>query len=591
MISVLQQMFAPMANTAAAIGNAESVAVYSDPIDISAPELTAAFSVLFDTNAPDIIGSIVPEMRVLSTGVVEMGAAPLIGAFGAGLPAQEPTQEADPKVQPEIWDEPESFTLAAVDVTAPFALPNLHLSAQVLSPSTEADVTPISVPESKSMLGAKLGPIAEIDAGQLPLAAFAVDQKIGARIAMRSTVAAKSDIPISLPQDVVRPDPNQTMPAAPIVINNAAVGARAELPRDPVITPPIDAKGAVANVARPDPMVPAPPQLVPQPVPQTAPQPVPQVAPQLVPQAAPLLVPQPVPPNLAQMQISPNPTLVGQIRPNLTRASLAESVFHTQIGAANLRVAEPVSATQSLLPKPSAILAALSAEPTLAKDDVKAEIIEVPVATLRKPILAPDLISPSPARSQLAPIDANIAPSDIVPADLVENKTPDLAADVQLWPVKPDVAPLQNVTQTPAPFALSSQTAPIAAQQFAAQILPQASAAKTGPIELVLNPAELGHLRFEIHQKGAHLEVVLLAERPETLELLRRHGDQLASEFRNAGFSGASLSFGHWDRRHDGQPPARFVANSQDDLSPVALPQQAKPQLRQGDARNLNLRL
>lgn len=587
MISVLQQMFVPMANTAAAIGNAESVAVFSDPIDIRAPELTAAFSVLLDTNGQDIIGSIVPEMRVLSTGVVEMGAAPLIGAFGAGLPAQEPTQEADPKVQPEIWDEPESFTLAAVDVTAPFPLPNLHLSAQVLSPSTEADVTPISVPESKSMLGAKLGPIAEIDAGQLPLGGalppLGVDQTLGAKIAMRSTVAAKSDIPISLPQDVVRPDPNQTMPAAPIVINNAAAGARADLPRDPVITPPIDAKGAVANVARPDPMVPAPPQLVPQPVPQAAPL--------LVPQVAPPLVPQPVPPNLAQMQIYPNPTLVGQIRPNLTRASLAESVFHTQIGAANLRVAEPVSAREPLLPKPSAILAALSAEPTLAKDDVKAEIIEVPVATLRKPILAPDLISPSPARSQLAPIDANIAPSDIVPADLVENKTPDLAADVQLWPVKPDVAPLQNVTQTPAPFALSSQTAPNAAQQFAAQILPQASAAKTGPIELVLNPAELGHLRFEIHQKGAHLEVVLLAERPETLELLRRHGDQLASEFRNAGFSGASLSFGHWDRRHDGQPPARFVANSQDDLSPVALPQQAKPQLRQGDARNLNLRL
>lgn len=587
MISVLQQMFAPMANTAAAIGNAESVAVFSDPIDISAPELTAAFSVLFDTNAPDILGSIVPEMRVLSTGVVEMGAAPLIGAFGAGLPAQEPTQEAYPKVQPDIWDEPESFTLAAVDVTAPFPLPNLHLSAQVLSPSTEADVTPISVPESKSMLGAKLGPIAEIDAGQLPLGGalppLGVDQTLGAKIAMRSTVAAKSDIPISLPQDVVRPDPNQTMPAAPILINNAAAGARAELPRGPVITPPIDAKGAMANVARPDPMVPAPPQLVPQPVPQAAPP--------LVLQVAPPLVPQPVPPNLAQMQISPNPTLVGQIRPNLTRASLAESVFHTQIGAANLRVAEPVSATESLLPKPPAILAALLSEPTLAKDDVKAEFIEVPVATLRKPILAPDLISPSPARSQLAPKDANIALSDIVPADLIENKTPDLAADVQLWPVKPDVAPLQNITQTPVPFALSSQTAPIAAQQFVAQILPQASAAKTGPIELVLNPAELGHLRFEIHQKGAHLEVVLLAERPETLELLRRYGDQLASEFRNAGFSGASLSFGHWDRRHDGQPPARFVAHSQDDLSPVALPQQAKPQLRQGDARNLNLRL
>lgn len=63
-------------------------------------------------------------------------------------------------------------------------------------------------------------------------------------------------------------------------------------------------------------------------------------------------------------------------------------------------------------------------------------------------------------------------------------------------------------------------------------------------LELRLDPPELG--RVEIHitpsEKGS-VHAVVVAERPETHELLRRHGEVLARELGNAGYSDVNLSF------------------------------------------------
>lgn len=63
-------------------------------------------------------------------------------------------------------------------------------------------------------------------------------------------------------------------------------------------------------------------------------------------------------------------------------------------------------------------------------------------------------------------------------------------------------------------------------------------------VELVLAPEDLGKLRFEVTQTGDQMRIHLTVERPETLDLLRRHADHLLTEFRQAGFAGATLSFG-----------------------------------------------
>ncbi len=85
-----------------------------------------------------------------------------------------------------------------------------------------------------------------------------------------------------------------------------------------------------------------------------------------------------------------------------------------------------------------------------------------------------------------------------------------------------------------------------------------------GPVTVVLAPHELGAVRFEMREQGDRLHVALTVERPETLDILRRHADQLAVEFKQAGFSGATFSFsGSWGGGQD-RPPQRPNAAFED---------------------------
>jgi len=144
--------------------------------------------------------------------------------------------------------------------------------------------------------------------------------------------------------------------------------------------------------------------------------------------------------------------------------------------------------------------------------------------------------------------------------------------------------------------------APATAAQLSAQLLPLAQSAQSGPVELVLSPAELGQLRFEIQHRGDQVQIVLSAERPETLDLLRRNSEQLLTDFRNAGFAGASLAFGGWAAgQNAGGSPQEFDSDSQSDGGTTAVqvpsspPSQnaafARAQSYLDPSRSLNLRL
>lgn len=75
----------------------------------------------------------------------------------------------------------------------------------------------------------------------------------------------------------------------------------------------------------------------------------------------------------------------------------------------------------------------------------------------------------------------------------------------------------------------------------------EAILAKSGQtFELRLFPEELGSVRIDIRKEADTVIVSVSAERQDTLDLLRRHADQLAADLRNAGQSGVSLSFGRW---------------------------------------------
>ena len=78
------------------------------------------------------------------------------------------------------------------------------------------------------------------------------------------------------------------------------------------------------------------------------------------------------------------------------------------------------------------------------------------------------------------------------------------------------------------------------------QIAAAAEKAKAGTqktIDLSLNPEELGRVRLRLSPSEGGLNVMIVAERSETLDLLRRNIDMLAREFLEIGYEGATFDF------------------------------------------------
>ena len=79
-----------------------------------------------------------------------------------------------------------------------------------------------------------------------------------------------------------------------------------------------------------------------------------------------------------------------------------------------------------------------------------------------------------------------------------------------------------------------------------------AQAGDASRVELRLDPPELGRVQIDIRFDDGAAAASISAERPETLELLRRHADALQRELTSAGFTGANVAFS--DRRPGQQP-------------------------------------
>lgn len=108
-------------------------------------------------------------------------------------------------------------------------------------------------------------------------------------------------------------------------------------------------------------------------------------------------------------------------------------------------------------------------------------------------------------------------------------------------------APAVNAALSP---AVNPNTAG-AAPYLAPTIIEMTRAGNDGPVELALAPEELGRLTISLQQEGDFVRVSMMAERPETLDLLRRHAGDLLADLRQSGFSGASFSFGQGGQQQD----------------------------------------
>ncbi|WP_177174552.1 flagellar hook-length control protein FliK [Loktanella fryxellensis] len=115
-----------------------------------------------------------------------------------------------------------------------------------------------------------------------------------------------------------------------------------------------------------------------------------------------------------------------------------------------------------------------------------------------------------------------------------------------LAPFGPDTAGPLSTEAAFVRHTMRPQT-PLLAQHLSGQLAVEIRQRVDGVTELALDPVELGRVRMTVTTTDQTLTLVLMAERPETADLMRRHGELLQQEFRNLGFTTVNLSFAGGD--------------------------------------------
>jgi hypothetical protein len=111
----------------------------------------------------------------------------------------------------------------------------------------------------------------------------------------------------------------------------------------------------------------------------------------------------------------------------------------------------------------------------------------------------------------------------------------------------------------------------VAQAPLSSEVLRLIQSIPDGPVVLTLSPRDLGTLQFEVTQSDRGLHIQLAVDNPETFDLLRRQADEVLADLRQAGFSGASLSF-TWGSAQDSS-----AAWSHSPAQPDTPPEQAQP--------------
>lgn len=218
--------------------------------------------------------------------------------------------------------------------------------------------------------------------------------------------------------------------------------------------------------------------------------------------------------------------------------------------------------------------------------------------------------SAEPTESEAVPPTPDVAPRTAAPetgpraasgagastalplAEAVPELDPNREASGDPAFVAPGAAPLFP----PGPQAsLAAGAAPMPIPQLAAQLVAALTRPTGDETELALSPEELGHVRVKLKPDAAHpdrLVVMITFERPETLDLFRRHAGELTDALRSAGYSGADIGFGQQGSgQPDPDPRAGTPSQSFDGIPRPDPDGAAQPLPRHSGAASLDLRL
>ncbi|GAB5436085.1 flagellar hook-length control protein FliK [Falsiruegeria mediterranea] len=141
--------------------------------------------------------------------------------------------------------------------------------------------------------------------------------------------------------------------------------------------------------------------------------------------------------------------------------------------------------------------------------------------------------------------------------------------------------------------AIPAASKPVLAQSVGAQLAEQLAKRPQGTIGIMLNPEELGRVQMAVNASESVVAISITAERPETLDLMRRHVDQLIEEFRQMGYEGVDLAFSGGGSTHDDSqntPSSNVISATSDGADNAIGPNEENPD-RPGQQVGVDMRL
>lgn len=216
----------------------------------------------------------------------------------------------------------------------------------------------------------------------------------------------------------------------------------------------------------------------------------------------------------------------------------ATPALPTTVKPDQTQIAQPVMVEAPKTISPAALLDDTTKRKEISPRDLA--MLDVEPSTLQP------AKTPSTASQSLVPLQSmRIAPQPIEPRSAVPDEVellPSLTAGER-------AAPVAHQTATAAAPTAGAETARHVANQIAVVISNQPGR----PTEIALQPKELGRVRLSMTAVDTTITLNILAERPETTDLLRRHIDALSQEFEALGYDTISFSFGHDTSASDDQ--------------------------------------
>ncbi|WP_170546996.1 flagellar hook-length control protein FliK [Ruegeria arenilitoris] len=185
------------------------------------------------------------------------------------------------------------------------------------------------------------------------------------------------------------------------------------------------------------------------------------------------------------------------------------------------------------------------------------------------------------------PASLDRAPT-LVQMQLLATEKAQFQAETQPVPEVEDIqaareAPTQSAARDSVP-AIQAMTASARAETARAIASQMATAINvrphSGAIEVALNPEELGRVSIVLNGRDDGLHLTISAERPETLDMMRRHLSVLEAEFQNFGLGNLSFDLGtSADAQHDESEGAESNEFLTPQPEPVAEAGPARPNI------------